>query len=717
MLALVFLASRESFPAPPGVLTLEVKFPDSAVAGELEPILVTGMHGEGDLLTVRYINARTAVFHCDHWGAGGPTSAPATFEAGARHVLRVEMPSLTAFTKPPPGARGWLRLHFDGQPILEQEVLFHARLPKQLFFGENAIGGSANTRFRGSLRTPDGRRLVGGPETYFSLGDRLSVWLRARPWEMAGIAVVSALCGALVGWFADSRQLRFTLKLLERIINLATQAPRDPRTTAASPAAQAAWRRSHAWFAAVGLLASVSYAWLVTGSTFNFNHTEIFGVFYDYQARSLLDGRLDVPEEAIGPEAFEARGKLYGYFGPTPALLRIPFVAAGMAFGKLSRAFMVLYFVACLFAAYLILCDAARRVRLSQGPAAPPAAPSGWAISVLLGSTGLGSTILFLGSRGLIFHEAILAGIAFALWGCWASLRYLHEGGRWWLGALVCGILSLHCRPPTGLFSLTVLGCAALVRMLIAWRRERKIGALRAPIAVGLLAVLGFGSLNGLAWLKFRTFDPAPLRISRPYAQPGRLEHIDGKSFHLVNIPYNIDTYLLRPNFRFEETFPWFYLMSNQPRRDFPKARIDLPDHTLALPYAMPSLFMLATVGCLAAALWRPATATSVAVLWAAALPVTIALLAAVATAQRYTGDFVPFLVSAAAFGPAAAESARGWRRVVLRGGLIALTLVAVAANSAMALYYQGDTLWGVPEETRQNFQRIRRAADAWFSN
>jgi hypothetical protein len=93
----------------------------------------------------------------------------------------------------------------------------------------------------------------------------------------------------------------------------------------------------------------------------------------------------------------------------------------------------------------------------------------------------------------------------------------------------------------------------------------------------------------------------------------------------------------------------------------------------------------------------------------------SLALLAAVATAQRYTGDFVPFLVAGAAFGLAALEVlSRPWR-IALRALLVTVTLMAIAINGAMTLYYQGDILWGTPEEVRQNFQRLRRAADAWF--
>ena len=64
--------------------------------------------------------------------------------------------------------------------------------------------------------------------------------------------------------------------------------------------------------------------------------------FYDAQAQSLLEGRIDVPPDAIGPEAFVHDGKSYGYFGPTPALARLPLeVFMPAMYGRWSRASML----------------------------------------------------------------------------------------------------------------------------------------------------------------------------------------------------------------------------------------------------------------------------------------------------------------------------------------------------------------------------------------
>jgi hypothetical protein len=65
--------------------------------------------------------------------------------------------------------------------------------------------------------------------------------------------------------------------------------------------------------------------WIVTGGDWDFfPKPGTFESFYDGQARSLLHGRIDVVPDAIGTEAFVRNGKTYGYFGPMPALMRLP---------------------------------------------------------------------------------------------------------------------------------------------------------------------------------------------------------------------------------------------------------------------------------------------------------------------------------------------------------------------------------------------------------
>lgn len=673
------------FPRFASPLTLALEL-DPGTTGGSDPLIVSGRKDAGDFLSIHFLDAHTVRLAYDSWGVPALLSPPITLPPNRRLQLEVELPALRQVrgAEPTSAPRDRVRLLCEGQTVLETPVHFFVRETGHIWFGENPLGGTAcGPVLRGTIREGAGRILRGSAAEIFTMRERWSSWLRRHPGNALMLILLS---GALAG---GAHLLALAGKSTARRL-----------------------ARRHRWFLGTTAACSLVFTWMVTYGSFQLRYPEAFGNFYDYQAASFLEGRLDVPETAVGGEAFEAKGKLYGYFGPTPALLRLPFNVAGIGFGQLSRLFMLLYFVASLTAAYSILCDAVRRMH-PPGTPESDAPPSPFAIVTLVASTGLGSTVFYLASRGVIFHEAILAGIAFALWSTWCSLRHLDApDSRWWLGALVCGLLSLHSRPPTGLFALTLLGGIILFHVLCQRRR-----GLRRHLAIIAGCAAGVLSLNGLGYLKFGVFEAAPLRLSRPYANPARLAHIEGKSFHLVNLPFNFDTYILRPNYRIEPGFPWIYLDSRTPRRDFPNAKIDLPDFTLAMPYAMPSLFGLATLGCLVALLRAPRLRWPITALWAAVLPMTLALFAAVATAQRYTGDFCPFLIAAGAFGLAALEGGTLSRRsrLAARSALSLATLAAISVTFALTLHYQREIVWGVPEESRQAYQQFRHRVDAFF--
>ncbi|MBL9199524.1 MAG: hypothetical protein JNL39_03415 [Opitutaceae bacterium] len=686
-LALAAWHARERPAISPNPVTFDLVL-EPGEAGRADPLIVSGRTGAGDFLTVRFDDARTVRFVYDSWGIPGIESTPLPIEPGVPVRLTVEMPGLSHVPGQLNLPRDHVRVVARGAVVLDTPVHAYPRRPDELYFGENPLGGTAcGPRLRGRMTVPEGGSLTSRVGTAPPLHRRIAEWAGHFPQQAAVLALLCLAAAFGATWLR--------------------------RAPAAAAHAGRILAR-HRWFTGAATIATLGYLWLVTQGTWRLHEPEWFGDFYDYQAASLLSGRLDVPEAAIGGEAFEARGKLYGYFGPTPALLRAPLVALGLGFGHLSRGFMLGFFVATLVAAYLLLREAQRWLRPGADDADAP--PSPFATLVIVASVGWGSTVLFLGTRAIVFHEAILSGIAFALWSAWCALRHLRAPpGRWWIGALVCGVASVHCRPPTGLFALTLLGCVAVVAWLHSGAARWTAPALRRAALIGGLCVAGQLSLNGLAWLKFRTFDPAPLAISRPYRDPARLERIDGKSFHAANIPFGFYTYFVRANLRLEPGFPWIYWHAREPGREFPRAKLDLPDHTVATPWAMPSLVVLATLGAAAAALgWRRAR-PAVAVLWLAALPMSLALFAAVATAQRYTGDFCPWLIAGAAFGLAALDSLAGGWRASVRAVVAALTLAAIAVTGALTLNYQGDYLWGVSEETRARYQVLRTEIDAFF--
>lgn len=670
-----------AYPPLPRQIRLLVTFPN-APAGANEPLISTGVFGAGDFLSVKYADAGTATLSYDTWGTGGPASAPFAVRPGEKHILDIAMPSASHVGPVRVGQKGRLRVMLDGREVLHSAVSFHARQPNQVYFGLNPIGGTPAPSFDGVITTARGQVLHGRPAVLFSWRQRWQVML-AGSWEWLVLLLVSAGVG-----YAAAR--------LTRLV---------PRLWAAKPPRPAVMRNpAHLTFAVVTLVVLGLFTTLITGGTFRLLYPESFGNFYDYQALSLMHGRLDVPRQAISGEAFVVRGKSYGYFGVTPALLRLPFVAAHLGFGELSRSFMIAELAACLVATYLLLCEA---TRLGYGR---DARPSRLAVILLVGSAGAGSTLFFLGARAYIYHEAILCGAAFALWAAYLTLRYVAEpDSRWWIGSLACGFLAVHARPPAGLFALFLLGCAAVYRAAGSWRRRAGAGV-RRHLGIGILALLAVLTFNGLSYLKFRTFDGSPLRYSVQYS-PERLARFGGKNFHLVNLRHNFDTYVVNAGCHLAWHFPWVRFGSHEPH-SYPEAKLDMTEPTVAFPYAMPALFALTVIGGLWALFRAPGLRPAVILLSIGVAPMALALFMAIVTSHRYTGDFCPYLIAMAACGMAAFDAEPRRRRAALLGVTAVLTVASIVVTALLSLEFQGKMVWGTQPAAVRHYQELRTEAN-----
>ncbi len=675
---------RDAFPPLPSPLTLEVVFADGA-AGRGEPLITTGAAEEADFLAVRHLGGGRAVIFYDVWGMGGPTSAPFELQPGKKHRLEITMPTLAHVASYRSHERRPLRVTLDGAVLLDEPVYFHRRAPADVHFAHNPLGGTlVEPDFSGTLAAAGGPTLRGGPEAYFATGARLRWLLAAHPWWLLACLALSSAGGALI-------LLAWRLRVPARLF--APDAPGLFPARVTSP--------PHGWFAGAAAACLLVFAAVLTGGTFRVIAPDAFGEQYDWQARSLLHGRLDLPAEAKTAESFVFEGRNYIYFGPTPALLRLPFALVDAGFGRLTRLFLLLYFAGWLAGAYAMLLHVAR---LARGP---DAWPSAGAAVFFTAVAGLGSTMLFLASRAYVYHEAIACGAVFALWSVHGALRWLAAPqGRAWLGALACGILAVQARPPAGLFALGVLGAAALLLTLRPggpWARCRLAG-------VALLAALGILSFNAVSYLKFRSFEGAPLRYHVQY-DAKRLAGIRGKNFHVENFRHGFDAYMWRPDFSLRPSFP-FIALERSLDADYKDARIDLAEPTLALPFAMPSLWLLAIGGVAAAGRWPAARAPTLA-LAAGFLPMALALFTAVAISHRYTGDFCPPMVALGAFGLVALDRLPGPAR---RGAWIALVILGalgVLVTLAITLRFQGEVVWGVPEEFKARYQMLRQAVDS----
>jgi len=674
-------------PALPRGFALDVVFAPGK-AGLSEPLIVSGTPGFGDFLFVRHQNETHAVLGQERWGRPPLLSAPFEVKPGTQRRLVVDAP---AFSHARGGSRGGddtLHVQLDGVELLNATARFELRKSSHLFFAENPLGGTeSGPTFSGTLAHPDGRRLLGNARRAFSWRERLTGWFTDGKWQVGFILLVSIAAARGWTWLQPDPRNRISTTL------------RGLRRTALA----------HRPFIVAATVCSVGFIVVVTGGTGRLWFEDQFGNFFDLQAVALLQGRLDVPEGAISGEAFIFDRKYYGYFGPTPALLRLPFAIFDLGTGWLTRSFMLLQFLGALIAADAILHEF-RRLVTPERPT-PPA----WMVILFTFNVGLGSTLFYLSSRAYIYHEATLCGSAFALASAAFALRHLAiPTRRTWLLALACGLLSLHARPPTGLFALTLLSIVSLAVVYLTWRRHRAPLAPLWPRAVllPLTCVIGVLSFNALSYLKFRSLSGAPLHLHVQYP-PDRLARIEGGNFHAANFPYVFSTYTWQPNFTLRPTFPWFYITGEDPQED-PAARIDLAEPTLALPYAMPALTLLATLVVGIACWRRPSLRLPAVVVGVSIIPMGAAMVMAVAVSHRYTTDFCPWIITLAALGLAGLPSSLAWKRPLLVL-TIPLTVLSIMITLAITIHYQGALVWGVPPDVSERYRALRISVDSVF--
>ena len=477
-------------------------------------------------------------------------------------------------------------------------------------------------------------------------------------------------------------------------------------------------RRYGRGFAVGAVLAALVFVWMVTAGTFDLGHRVPFsGNFYDVQAHSLLDGKLAMPTSVLGIEGYEHSGASYMYFGPAPALLRLPTAAVTDSLdGRTGAASMLLAFAL----AMVMLGRIGWRVRRWARGDAPVDRVEEVLAGVSAFVLGAGTTIIFLGVGPYVYHEAILWGVALAFAAFDAILAWIERPRPWVL--LVAGVLTmlaLLSRFAVGLgpaAALALLAVAVLVARV--WPRAR-----------GVTARLGLAT-DGLGWREVGWLTAAvavPLAIyalvnvakfgtlfSVPYDHqaanavvPGRRATLAANGGTLVNVralPTNLLQYLRPDAFRLDAAWPWVRLPTWRPTV-IGDLRYDMLDYTSSVAAAMP-VFLVLAVGGLVTMFRAPARALSgvligTATLASLDLPVLGAACSAVPSlvfvyiTQRYTADFLPLLVLPAF---AAFHGFVGWARSpdAKRGFVVATSVVlgllavwSCVANVSIARDYQ----------------------------
>lgn len=409
--------------------------------------------------------------------------------------------------------------------------------------------------------------------------------------------------------------------------------------------------------------------------------------FFDLQARALFHGHLDVPPGSLGVEAFVVHGRYYMYFGPFPALLRMPILLiTDRLDGRLTGLSMLVGWLV-LAAAVTIL---VRRVRTLLRGDAPVERFEAIGLGAVVATITGGSTLVYLASQPWVYHEvyiwstALTVATVASLIAAWDDPRLRRVAST---GALA--IAAMLTRSTAG-WAIALAVIATGVWFLVA-RRRSPLGWRWAGwglVAAGIATML-VGSL--VNWAKFRHpyLFPIEDQVWTQLSPHRRVVIADngGALFGLQFVRTTLAAYLRPDGVRFVSVFPFI-----TPPADPPPAiggvLLDESWRTGSVPALMPLLFALTVWGAIVAVRRQSAAATRIPLLGCALM--TGGVIAFGYVAQRYTSEFLPLLALGATLGfvdlarrmnPAAA-----WARRSVLIGVCVLAAFGMAAHVSIGL-------------------------------
>ena len=246
------------------------------------------------------------------------------------------------------------------------------------------------------------------------------------------------------------------------------------------------------------LLSAVLWVFTTTGGRQIFVK-EVLGGAYDSQAEHFLRGDVDVDAEAIGHEATIVNDHVRMYFGPFPALLRIPLnflYPAGH--GKWSR-------ISGFCAGAISLFAFAGLVRMALRSPPLSSRARNWLGNACVIGFVFGSPLLLLLGNLSIYDEAIIWGLALSLGAIFFAFRSRQTEGsaltHALLGFSLCAAGALLSRVTFG--APLILIAPFLALGLPSGNRIINLTALVLPLAAALifyiwLSYARFGNVTGV---------------------------------------------------------------------------------------------------------------------------------------------------------------------------------------------------------------------------
>ncbi len=403
--------------------------------------------------------------------------------------------------------------------------------------------------------------------------------------------------------------------------------------------------------------------------------------FFDLQADALLQGRLDVPEGSLGIEGFVVGDRTFMYFPPFPALVRIPVMLVTREFdGRLTVLSMAV--------AWLVLAVMATRLlwlvrAVVHGRDSPVGRLEAVVAAVLLVAMTGGTVLTFDASLPWVYHEVYVWAVATVVGALYWLVRVLDAPSRPALGWLLAFAAAAALTRTTGGFAVCgAIGLAAAWQWL-ATRRRRPTPQVIVLLVAAVVPVLASVTLN-LAKFDHPYLFPLQDQVwttvneQRRAALTANGGTITGPQFLSTTVP----TYFALDGIRFTPYYPWVSMPAEPPPvRD--DAVFDQTYRTASVTATTPLLLALA-VAAVPLALTRRRRDILVPPL-AGAAAVGAGVLMYGYIANRYTSEFVPFLVvgSAVTFG-VVGPSLRRFGRV---GGGVLVSAVAVLTAYSVGVH------------------------------
>jgi hypothetical protein len=415
---------------------------------------------------------------------------------------------------------------------------------------------------------------------------------------------------------------------------------------------------------------------------------EVLGGAYDSQAEHFLRGDVGVDSAAIAHETMLVNGKVRMYFGPFPALVRIPLnFIYPPGHGKWSRISGFCAEVIALFAFAGLVRTTLRSSPLSSGARK-------WIGNACMIGFALGSPLLLLLGNLSIYDEAIIWGLAWSVAALHFACRSRSTEGtaltRSLIGFSFCAGAALLSRATFG--APFILIAPLLAIRLFHQQPLRNITALFLPLGAAFVFYLF------LSYARFGDFSGMNMRYNiNPVQREFAVKH---GLFRIERVPYSFADY--------------FFLRTPKPQRQAPFLKANRQDYQQATLYVMPFtetyssvlwssswILLGAVIG--VALLLRPGGADGVDRAIAAIFLIQVfVILSFMGLAQRYVAELFPFLIFAFLI-----FLRQGKIAFKLRYLLMGLVVVSVVINSLTTVSWLVEADMNVPSETRAKWNHF----------